>query len=324
MNSVRLPPIIVLAGYTAIGKSDVGIEIAQHFNGEIVSADSRQVYKYLDLGTAKVTQEEQRLVPHHLLDIVEPGTSFTLGEYQHLAFEAIDSILERGRLPIMVGGTGLYVWAVVDNLKIPRCPPDPTLRAKLDKKSTNELVSKLRDVDPTSAAKPGIAQNRRRLIRALEVSLKIGMPFSKAQGKGPPKYHSLQIGLRMPFEDLYERIDRRVDLRFEMGMVAEVEELLRMGITHEWLESLGLEYRHISRYLRGEVRTYEETVQNLKTNIHQFAKKQRTWFRRDDRIVWVDARSSPTEEIIPIIDNFLTNYHQSNANRGGHDPTVHR
>jgi tRNA dimethylallyltransferase len=309
MSRGHLRPLVVILGYTAIGKSDVGIEVANHFNGEIVSADSRQVYKNLDLGTAKVIKEEQELVPHHLLDVARPGTTFTLAEYQQLAFEAIDSILDRGGLPIMVGGTGLYIWAVVDNLKIPRCSPDPNLRAELDQKSTNELVAKLREVDPVSAAKSGVTQNRRRLIRALEVSIKTGIPFSEARGKGPPKYRPLQIGLKMPFEELYERIDKRVDLRFEMGMIDEVKKLLHMGVTHDWLESLGLEYRHISKYLRGEVQSYEETVQNLKTNIHQFAKKQHTWFRRDNRIIWIDARLSPTKKAISIINDFLKNTH---------------
>lgn len=307
MNKNDLPRLIVIIGYTAIGKSDLAITIGQRLNGEIISADSRQVYKYLDLGTAKVTFEEQLLVPHHLIDVVEPGIPFSLAQYQELAFDTIDKIVERGKLPILVGGTGLYIWSIVDNLKIPQCPPDYELREQLNRLDLVQLGERLEKLDPKSAKDENLIRNKRRLIRAIEVSMKLNVPFAKARGKGNPKYQILQVGLKMPSTDLYDRIDRRVDLRFELGMVEEVEELLKMGVSHDWLERLGLEYRHISWFLRGKTPNYDEMVQKLKFDIHKFARRQKTWFKKDKRIVWIEAKPYYEEIVISEIQNFLRN-----------------
>lgn len=300
-----LPPLVVILGYNGIGKSHLASEVAQRFNGEIVSADSRQVYRHLDIGTAKVTPEEQRSVRHHLIDVAEPMESVTLADYQRLANEVIDDIHRRGKLPVMVGGTGLYIWAIVDNLLIPPCPPDEEMRKELEAHETDQLVAMLKEFDPISAAKEDLIANRRRLIRALEVCLKLGVPFSQVRGKGKPKYNVLQIGLTMPFNKLFERIDRRVDLRFEMGMVDEVKALLRMGVTHERLESLGMEYCCISRYLRGEIKTLAETATQLKRSIHQYTRRQKTWFKRDRRVVWVDVDYCLRDNVFILIEEFL-------------------
>lgn len=304
-----LPPLVVILGYNAIGKSRLAIELALRFDGEVISADSRQVYRRLDIGTAKVSLKEQQQVPHHLLDVAEPGETFSLADYQKMAFAAIASIHERGRLPILVGGTGLYIWAVVDNLIIPPCPPDHDLRRNLDQKTTQELIDMLRSLDPVSASQTNLTQNRRRLIRALEVCLKTGMRFSDVKRKGAPKYDVLQIGLTMPWKDLLDRVDRRVDHRVQMGMVDEVRQLLAEGVTHEWLESLGLEYYVFSKYLRGDIDTEAEAVQLLKTGIHQFSRRQRSWFKRDMRINWLEADANMVETASDSINRFLQERH---------------
>lgn len=299
----ELPPLVVILGYTATGKTGLSTAVAQAIDGEIVSADSRQVYKHLDLGTAKVSEKEQRLIPHHLIDVAEPGTTFSVGEYQTLSFSAIDGIIERGRIPILVGGTGLYIWSVVDNLRIPRCPPNQELRSMLEQFDVETLVSLLGVLDTESAQLPHVVKNKRRLVRALEVSLITGRPFSEQKGLGPARYNSLQIGLEMPSDMLHQAIDSRVDLRLEQGMVNEVRMLLEMGVPSAWLDSLGLEYRHVLRYINGE-RDYETMVGELKTNIHQFAKRQKTWFKRDDRIVWFEAPPQ-IDQVVEIVENFL-------------------
>jgi len=304
-----LPPLVVIVGYNAIGKSDLAISIARRFDGEIISADSRQVYRHLDIGTAKVTEEQQRMVPHHLIDVAEPTEFFTLGEYKRKAMDVIADIHRRGRLPIVVGGTGLYVWAIVDNLLIPACPPDYDLRTEFESMTTNELVTRLQMLDPESASREDVIKNRRRLIRALEVCVKTGSPFSQLRRRGAVKFDSLQIGLTMPFEQLFERIDRRVDLRFELGMIDEVRKLLEIGVSYGRLDSLGLEYREIARYLLGQYKNEAELATHLKQSIHQYTRRQRVWFKKDKRIVWVEVDSELQCKVVRLIDQFLLEHH---------------
>jgi tRNA dimethylallyltransferase len=283
-----LPPLIVVLGPTASGKSSLGIALALHFHGEIVSADSRQVYRGLDIGTAKVTAEERTLVRHHLLDVVDPREIFTVSQYQQQAIAAIDDILARGYQPFLVGGSPHYIQSVVDHLDIPAIPPDYALRAQLEKRTLAELVAQLEEMDPQAAAKID-RSNPRRVIRALEVSMLSGKPFSQHRNVANPLYRSLLLGTSWPRDVLYRRIDARVDARMQQGMVQEVRNLLDQGISHERLEALGLEYRFISRWLRGEFTSEAEMVQRLKYAIHDFTRRQLTWFRKDKRIAWLEG-----------------------------------
>lgn len=298
----RTPPLIVVLGPTASGKSALGIALAQRFNGEIISADSRQVYRGLDIGTAKVTPEEQALVPHHLLDVADVQEIYTVAQFQQQAIATINDILARGRQPFLVGGSPHYIQAVVDNLDIPSIPPQPALRAELEARALPDLLALLEQLDPEGAASID-RNNPRRVIRALEVCLVSGKPFSAQRGLAAPLYTSLMLGIHWPRAVLYQRIDARVDERMEQGMVQEVRNLLDQGISHERLEALGLEYRFISRWLRGEFASETEMVQRLKYAIHDFTRRQLTWFRKDQRIIWLEGNDTSRAEV--EVSNFL-------------------
>jgi len=298
----RLPKLVVVLGPTACGKSALSIVLAQRFDGEIVSADSRQVYRGLDLGTAKVTPEERALVPHHLLDVADPCQVYTVAQYQRDAIAAINGILERGHQPFLVGGSPHYIQAVVDNLQIPHIAPQPVLRAQLESRPLAELLAQLEELDPQSAATID-RSNPRRVIRALEVCLVSGKPFSQQRRLAEPRYCSLLLGIEWPREALYQRIDARVDERMRQGMVQEVQRLLDEGVSHERLEALGLEYRYISRLFRGEFKSEDGMVKKLKYAIHDFTRRQMSWFRRDKRIVWVQGRD--VEQAAGVVREFL-------------------
>ncbi len=302
----NMPPLIVVLGPTASGKSSLGITLAQRFHGEIVSADSRQVYRGLDIGTAKVTTEEQALVPHHLLDIVEPNETYTVSQFQHAAFAVIDAILTRQHIPFLVGGSPHYIQSVVDNLEMPQVAPQHALRAQLEQRSLDDLLQELQERDPQSYATID-RNNPRRVIRALEVCIVTGKPFSEQRGLARPLYRSLLLGIQWPREVLYRRIDTRVDERMQQGMVQEVQGLLDVGISHERLEALGLEYRFVARWLRGEFASEEQMVERLKYAIHDFTRRQLTWFRRDKRIVWIDGddMNMMMREAEGIVEEFL-------------------
>ena len=304
-----LPKLVVVLGPTASGKSTLGIALAQRFDGEIVSADSRQVYRGLDIGTAKVTPEERALVPHHLLDVADPCEVYTVTQFQRNASAAINDILERGHQPFLVGGSPHYIQAVVDNLDIPHIEPQLELRAQLAKRPLPELLAQLEELDSQSAATID-RNNPRRVIRALEVCLVSGQPFSQQRRVAEPLYQSLLLGIEWPREVLYQKIDARVDERMLQGMVQEVQRLLDEGVNHERLEALGLEYRYSSRLLRGEFGSEKEMMERLKYAIHDFTRRQLTWFRRDKRIVWVEG--GDWERAEEIVREFLTEY----GNRG--------
>ncbi|GAC1379876.1 MAG: tRNA (adenosine(37)-N6)-dimethylallyltransferase MiaA [Ktedonobacteraceae bacterium] len=289
MNSTKLYPcLVVVLGPTASGKSALSIRLAQQFEGEIVSADSRQVYRGLNIGTAKVTSEEQAQVPHHLLDVVDVSEVYTVAQFQQQAIAAIDAILVRGHQPFLVGGSPHYMQAVVDNLEIPAISPQFALRAELEACPLADLLVRLEKLDPQSAAVID-RSNPRRVIRALEVCLISGKPFSEQRRVAAPLYTSLLLGIEWPRKVLYKRIDMRVDERMQQGMVEEVRNLLVEGVSHERLEALGLEYRFISRWLRGEFTSEQEMVERLKYAIHDFTRRQLTWFRKDTRIVWLEG-----------------------------------
>jgi tRNA dimethylallyltransferase len=296
-------PLIVILGPTASGKSGLGIALAQRFSGEIVSADSRQVYRGLDIGTAKVTPEEQALVRHHLLDVADPHEIYTVAQFQRDAIAAINDILARGLQPFLVGGSPHYIQAVVDHLDIPQVPPQPELRAQLEERPLAELLTLLEELDPKSAATID-RNNPRRVLRALEVCITSGKPFSEQRGMATQLYRSLLLGIHWPRQVLYTRIDARVEERMQQGMVQEVQGLLERGVTHERLEALGLEYRFVSRWLRGEFESEAQMVERLKYAIHDFTRRQLTWFRKDQRIVWVEGGERTELEAERIVKEF--------------------
>ena len=289
-----LPKIIVVLGTTASGKSSLGIQLALRLNGEIVSADSRQVYRGLDIGSGKVTPAERALVPHHLLDVADVRTRFTVAEFQRLAFSCIADISTRGNVPLLVGGSGLYIRAIVDNPAYPVVEPRPELRAELERTPLPELAARLQKLDPVAGASIDL-HNPRRVVRALEVTLATGVPFSAQRGSGARRVDSLQLGLTWPREELRRRIEARVQDRMaaQPSMLDEVRGLLDAGVPAERLLELGLEYRYLARFLLGEL-GYEEMLRDLKHAIDQFAKRQLTWFRRDPRIHWIEPTDLET------------------------------
>jgi tRNA dimethylallyltransferase len=298
-----LPKLVVLLGPTASGKSGLGITLAQRFNGEIISADSRQVYRGLDIGTAKVTPAEQALVPHHVLDVADLREIYTVAQFQRDAIAAINNILKRNHQPFLVGGSPHYIQAVVDNLDIPHIEPQPEIRAQLEKRPLPELLEQLEELDPRSAAAID-HNNPRRVIRALEVCLISGKPFSQQRKMSEPLYQSLLLGIEWPREVLYRRIDERVDERMQQGMVQEVQRLLDEGISRQRLEALGLEYRYITRWLMGAFENEDEMVQRLKYAIHDFTRRQLTWFRKEKRIVWINGGG--WEQAEDVVRDFIT------------------
>lgn len=300
------PKLVVVLGPTASGKSALGIQLAQRFQGEIVSADSRQVYQGMDIGTAKVTPEERALVPHHLLDVVDPGEIYTVSQFQQQAIQAIAEIYACGKRAFLVGGSPHYIQVVVDNLTLPHIPPQPALRAELEKQPLADLLARLEELDPQSMLTID-RNNPRRVIRALEVCLVSGRPFSQQRGSAEPLYDSLLLGINWPRPVLYQRIDARVDERMRTGMVEEVSRLLAEGVSAERLESFGLEYRFISRLLRGEFKSEAEMVERLKYAIHDFTRRQLTWFRKEPRIHWLTTgQGDYLEEAIQKVEQFFS------------------
>jgi tRNA dimethylallyltransferase len=291
---VSRAPLIAIVGTTASGKSTLAIELAARLDGEIISADSRQVYRELDVGTGKVSLAERQRVPHHLLDVADVRQRFTVAEYQQQAFAALDTIVERGHVPILVGGTGLYLRAVIDNPIYPNIPPDPTLRLELELLPLADLVAELRRLDPVIAERIDL-HNPRRVVRALEVVMTSGQSMSVQAGLGEPRVDALQLGLDWPSAMLQERIQARLHARLDAtpGLVDEVRGLLAAGVPASRLNELGLEYRFVTRYLLGAL-PYPDMVDQLGRAIWQFARRQRTWFRHDPRIVWL-----PTADPLP-------------------------
>ncbi|TSC83969.1 MAG: tRNA dimethylallyltransferase [Parcubacteria group bacterium Gr01-1014_13] len=286
-----LPKIIVILGPTASGKTDLGLALAKKFNGEIVSADSRQVYKKMDIGTAKPIGEWENKkvfvvegIPHHLMDIVDPKKDFSLADYKAMATKSIKDILSRKKLPIVVGGTGLYIQALVENLDIPKVAPNKDLREEFEKKKLPELIVMLEKMDPETAEKIDL-KNPRRVLRALEVVIQTGKSFSKQQTKSKPVYEVLQIGIDLPREELYKRINTRVDGQIAEGLIEETKKLAKK---YKWtLPSMsGIGYKQIGFYLRGEM-TQNEAIEILKRDTRRYAKRQMTWFKRDKSIIWI-------------------------------------
>lgn len=288
----RLDPLVAIVGPTAVGKTALAVRLAEVVRGEVVSADSRQVYRGMDIGTAKATAEERGRVPHHLLDVLDPDERLGLAEFLTQARAAIDDIQSRERIPFLVGGTGQYVMAVLEGWRVPRVPPDPDLRHKLYRQAEQDgpkvLHSWLRALDPTSAENID-ARNVRRVVRALEVCLTTGRPISELQKREAPPYRILMLGLSMPRELLYQRIDRRVESMMEAGLEGEVRRLVRSGFGFDLPSMSGVGYSQFAPYLDGKA-TIEDTVREIKRATRRFVRHQANWFRRDDpRIHWFDA-----------------------------------
>jgi tRNA dimethylallyltransferase len=275
-------PLLVIVGPTAVGKTALSIMLAQALGGEIVSADSRQVYRGMDIGTAKPSASERAAAPHHLIDVVDPDEEFSLARYQDLATEAIAQIAERGRLPLLVGGTGQYLAALLEGWQIPRVAPQPELRTALEHEAAQRgaaaLHARLAQIDPAAAA--GILpSNVRRVIRALEVHALTGRPISEQQQKQPPPYHTKTLWLTRPPAELYDRIDARVDAMLADGLEEEVRSLVERGYGWELPAMSGLGYREFQPYFADQA-TLEDSITRLKFDTHAFARRQPGWFRR--------------------------------------------
>jgi tRNA dimethylallyltransferase len=300
--------VLAIVGPTAVGKTALGVRVGRALGGEIVSADSRQIYRQMDIGTAKATPAEQAAVPHHLIDVVSPDESLTLAHYQALASRAIEEIWSRGRLPILVGGTGLYVRALLEGWTIPQAPPDEALRARLEREAevhgAEALHRRLAEVDPEAAARID-ARNVRRVIRALEIHAQTGRPASVLQRREPPDWAVLRIGLTMPRAALYARIDARIEAMMAEGLEEEVRALLARGYGLELPAMSGLGYRQIGMYLRGEI-DREEGVALIKRHTRRFVRQQYSWFRLDDPAIhWYDARDLDLDAVLGAVRAFL-------------------
>ncbi|MDR7499318.1 MAG: tRNA (adenosine(37)-N6)-dimethylallyltransferase MiaA, partial [Armatimonadota bacterium] len=292
------PPLVVICGPTAVGKTAAAVALAARLGAEIVAADSRTVYRYMDIGTAKPSVEQRRAVPHHLLDIADPDEVVTLARYRDLALEAIRQIRGRGRVPLLVGGTGLYIRAVVNGFAIPAVAPDWELRRRLEAleaSAPGTLYTRLCRVDPAAAARIH-PRNLRRVIRALEVYERTGAPISQLQRRGDPVGRVVQVGLTMDRAALYRRIDERADSQIAAGLVDEVRDLLRRGYAPTLPAMSGVGYKEIVAHLTGQV-SLEEAVRRLKRNTRRLAKRQYTWFRADPRIRWIDVDQWSADEV---------------------------
>jgi len=294
----NLPKLIVILGPTASGKTTLSIRLAKKFNGEIVSADSRQVYKGMDIGTGKVTKKEMQGIPHYLLDVVSPKRRFTVTQYRNLALRAINKIQKAGKIPFLVGGTGFYIQAIVDGIVIPEVKPDWKLRKRLEKKSIKELYEILKKLDPRRI-RTIEKENPRRLIRAIEIVLKTKKPVPILKFQ-PLPYPVLIIGIKKTSQELKKLIKNRLLKRLKKGMVAEVRRLRKEGLSWRRLEEFGLEYRYIAQYLQKKINYYEMT-EKIQKESEKFTKRQMTWFKRDKKIRWVRDYKKAEK----LVKNFL-------------------
>ena len=302
MPSTKKPKVLAIVGPTASGKTSLSIELAKQFNGEVISVDSRQVYRGMDLGTGKVTTKEMQGIPHHLLDIADPTTVYTGADFKRDGEVVLSDIITRGKLPIIAGGTFFYLELLRGTMSVAPVPPDPELRAVLETKSTVELQRQLVAMDITHSAVIDTS-NRRRLIRAIEIINTVGvLPLVEPI---PSPYDWLTIGIEVPADILAGRIHERILQRIDQGMIEEVATLHQEGVAWERLDSFGLEYRYIARYLQKTI-TKETMIEELSTKTRQFAKRQRTWLKRDKSIIWLPFPVT-LESVQPTLQEFLTN-----------------
>lgn len=292
------PKVVAVVGTNASGKSALGIRLAKQFEGEIISADSRQVFRGLDLGSGKVTTEEMQGVPHYLIDVREPGEFFSMADFQKMSYEKIEEIRARKHLPMIVGGTGLYVDSVLDGYQLSDQEPDLAYRAELEKLTTPALYAKLVTLIPDVNVEKN---NRNRVMRMLE-RIHDGddaVPSKQA------RYDSLRLGVSWERDVLAKRIDERIRMRLEQGMIEEVQGLLDSGVSRDFLLGLGLEYRYITQYLIGEIPDRDDMLAQLAHAIKKFAKRQMTWFRRNPDIIWLDMQGDAYAQACDEIEKFL-------------------
>ena len=282
-------PLIIILGPTGVGKTNLAIELARFLGGEIIGADSRQIYKHMDIGTAKPTTEQQARVPHHLIDMVYPDYNLSLAEYQEAAYRAIDAIHQRGGAPMLVGGSGQYISAVEEGWSIPRVPPDMALRAELERFASDNsraaLHERLRLIDPVAAERIH-PNNTRRVVRALEVQMRTGKAISELQAKRPPPWRIRRLGLQLARSNLYPRVDARVDAMIDAGLVDEVARLLDMGYDRALPSMSGLGYREMAAHLLDGL-PLDQAIERTKSSTHEFIRRQDVWFRgHDNGILW--------------------------------------
>lgn len=289
--------ILVVAGPTASGKTGLAVRLAKQFDGEVISADSMQIYQHMDIASAKPTQEEMQGIPHHLIDFVSPFEPFSVADYVKLAREKISEIAGRGKLPIVAGGTGLYISSLVDNIEFTEQEPDPSVRNRLRKQAEEEgigaLYERLLDIDPEAAEKIH-PNNTKRVVRALELYETTGLTLTEQNTRSrqtPPPFSAFMIALCPERERLYERIGLRVDIMAKEGLFSEAEKLKEMGLTREMQSMQGIGYKEAFDYLSG-LTTKEACLEEIKKATRHYAKRQLTWFRRDKRYHWVN----PEEE----------------------------
>ncbi len=303
--------LVVIVGPTGVGKSRYALFLATKYHGEIIGADSRQIYRDMDIGTAKPTQQDQAQVPHHLVGIINPDKDFSLAEYRQLAEKVIADIHRRQKLPFLVGGTGQYISAVLEGWQIPEVAPNTGFRQDLEAKAANgqsgTLYEELGQLDPEAARKID-PRNVRRVIRALEVIKATGSPFSQQQRKKPPDYRVMLIGLTTERKELYRRVDARIEEMISAGLTGEVKRLLDKGYSPELPAMSGIGYRQITSYLRGEM-TLPAAIENIRVETHRFIRHQYNWFRlNDDRITWLNVEDIDIEDqLTSALDRFLNN-----------------
>ncbi len=308
MNPNYKPPLVIIVGPTAVGKTSVSIDMAEQLDGEIVSADSRLLYRGMDIGTAKPMREEMRNVPHHLIDVADPDETWSLALYQENAYRVIDEIHARGKLPILVGGTGQYVRAILEGWRIPPQAPDFGLREALnhwaDEIGAEGFHGRLEKLDKDAADSIDY-RNVRRVVRAMEVILLTGERFSDLRCKQECRYAPIVLGISRPREELYQRIDQRIDLMLEAGLVNEIFGLLKAGYSPDLPTMSAIGYAETIQYLQGKI-SYEEAVALIKRDTRIFVRRQANWFKPDDpQIQWFEADDDLLNRMLLTVRSYL-------------------
>lgn len=309
LNSKNKIPLIVVCGPTASGKTGLGIKLAQHYNGEVVSADSMQIYKGMDIATAKPNDEEIQGIPHHMIDCVEPKVSYSVAEYVESARKIIEDIYLRKKTPVLVGGTGLYINAILNNIEFGQDNFDEELRKQLNNRLLTEgaelLLKELESFDPQSAERIGIT-NHRRLIRAIEIYKTTGKTmtqFIEESKLVPSPYNDVRIGLSCSNrQNLYNKINKRVDIMVQQGLIEEAQEFRTLSYSKTAVKAIG--YKELESYFTGEI-TLEEALENLKRETRRYAKRQLTWFRRDEKINWIYTDQITLQQIVNLAIDFV-------------------
>lgn len=309
LESKNKIPLIVVCGPTASGKTGLGIKLAQHYNGEVVSADSMQIYKGMDIATAKPTDEEMQDIPHHMIDCVDPEASYSVAEYAESARKIIENIYLRKKTPVLVGGTGLYINAILNNIEFGQESSDEELRKQLNKRLITEgaevLLKELESFDPQSAKRLGTI-NHRRLVRAIEIYKTTGKTmtqFIEESRLVPSPYNDVRIGLSCNNrQNLYNKINKRVDIMVKQGLIEEAQEFRTHSYSQTAVKAIG--YKELEPYFTGEI-TLQEALENLKRETRRYAKRQLTWFRRDEKINWIYTDKITSQEIVDLAVDFV-------------------